>query len=121
MSNPNNTIQLIGRLTADPELRTTTSGKQVCGMRLAVDGLGGKDTAGYIDLSCWNAPGQACARTLTKGWKVAVSGELQISPWERDGRKGLNISIPFATVEFLTAPRATSQDLAPVAEGEPVF
>lgn len=105
MSNPTNTVQLIGRLTADPQLRTTPSQKHVCGMRLAVDGLGGRDTVGYIDISCWNAPGQACARTLTKGWLVAVSGELQITPWERDERKGLNIGIPFANVKFLTAPR----------------
>lgn len=105
MSNPNNHLQLIGRLTGDPELRRLESGKTVCNMRLAVDGMGGREEAGYIDVAVWGNPGEACARTLAKGWLVAASGALQVRVWKTDERSGIDVSIPFAAVRFLTAPK----------------
>lgn len=110
MSNPRNDFRAIGRLTGDPALRTTSSGKDVCNMRIAVDGLGGKDAVGFIDVACWNSPGKACHQHLSSGWTVAVAGDLEIAPWERDGTRGVNVSIPFAKVTFLTAPRAPSSN-----------
>ncbi|WP_354697329.1 Single-stranded DNA-binding protein B [Paraconexibacter sp. AEG42_29] len=117
MSSPANHVQLIGRLTADPNLRTSPSDKAICEMRLAVDGLGGKDTVGYINVSCWNAAGEACARQLTKGWAVAVCGELRIVPWRTEQRSGTDVAIPFASVKFLTAPRTRTEN--PVSDPAP--
>ena len=105
MSNPTNNTTQIGRLTSDPELRELADDKSVCNMRLAVDGLAGRNETGYIDVAVWGKAGGACAKTLTQGWLVAVAGELQVKPWKRDERSGVNVSIPFATVKFLAAPR----------------
>ena len=69
-----NSIQLTGRLTRDPELRATTTGDPVCGLRLAVDGMGRRNDVGYIDVTVYGKPGEACARHLTRGWLVGVSG-----------------------------------------------
>lgn len=118
MSNPSNTVHLIGRLTADPELHHSPTGKPICELRLAVEGLAGETTTGYIAVSCWHAPGEACARILTKGWLIAASGELRVAPWQSTHRRGVDIGIPYATVKFLSAPH-TRPEPEPESESGP--
>jgi Single-strand binding protein family len=69
-------------LTRDPELVQSASGP-VCRLRLAVDGVGRGRETGYSDVSSFCASGEAAARTLARGWLVAVEGRL-----ERAGRVG---------------------------------
>jgi single-strand DNA-binding protein len=106
-----NTVQLIGRLTRDPELRMSQTSDPVCSMRLAVDRMGENGTTGYIDVVVFGRPGQACAEHLSRGWLVGVSGRLRHREWTAgDGghRSGLSV---VGSVEFLAAPR--SPELAP--------
>jgi single-strand DNA-binding protein len=102
-----NTIQLTGRLTQDPELRSLPSGDPVCQLRLAVDGMGrgGRDQVGYINVIAYGKPGEAAARVLSKGWLVAVEGRLQYAQWETDGGNRRHDYEVVGNVEFLTAPR----------------
>lgn len=82
-----NTIALVGRLTRDPELRQTTSGRPVCDLRLAVDGRG-EEPACFVDVICFDAGAEACQRYLTKGRLVAVDGRLVLDEWTNsDGEK----------------------------------
>jgi single-strand DNA-binding protein len=106
-----NQVTLTGRLTRDPELRSTPNGTQVCKLRLAVDGMGtgGRDDAGYVNVTQFGPGGEAAAEVLTKGWLVAVEGRLEHQTWERDGVKREAHGI-IGKVEFLAAPRDTDRD-----------
>lgn len=99
-----NTITVTGRLTRDPELRTT-SHDSICSMRLAVDRMGRGNETGYIDVTAFGASGEAAAKVLTQGWLVAVSGRLEYREWQTtDGAKRSGHSI-IGHVEFLAAPK----------------
>lgn len=84
-----NTVTLIGRLTADPELRSTNGGTPVCTVRLAVNRprKDGKDQgAVFIDVVSFSRQAEAVAEHLAKGRQVAVTGRLEYRQWEgQDG------------------------------------
>ncbi|MGE0001135.1 MAG: single-stranded DNA-binding protein, partial [Fimbriimonadaceae bacterium] len=75
-----NRVILIGRLTRDPELRTTTTGKSVVGFGIAVDRVfkseGGQDVD-FFNVSAWGKTAEFVANYLTKGRLVAVDGRIQ--------------------------------------------
>lgn len=77
-----NAVILIGRLTKDPELRYTQSGKAVCRMRLAVDrgtaGPEGEKQVDFIDIIAWEKLAENCTNHLAKGRLVCVQGRLQV-------------------------------------------
>ena len=103
-----NSVNITGRLTADPELRSLPSGEKVCKLRLAVEGLAPARETGYLNVSCFGSGGQAAARVLSKGWLVAVSGRLAYHAWETDeGSKRHDYEV-VGNVEFLAAPRGNS-------------
>jgi single-strand DNA-binding protein len=74
-----NRVELGGRLVADPELRSTPSGKAVCRLRVATN-----DTreAQFHDVVAWEALAQSAAETLRKGARVSVQGRLQNRSWQ---------------------------------------
>ena len=100
-----NSINLIGRLTTDPELRFTSSSKKVCTMRLATD-QPGQDSSLFIVVVAWEAQAESCAEHLTKGRQVAVTGRLQYRQWEdKDGTRHSKHEIVASQVEFLSKPQ----------------
>jgi single stranded DNA-binding protein len=108
-----NRVAFTGRLTQDPELRSTPNGTSVCRMRLAVDGMGaagrdaaGRDAAGFINVTEFGKPGEASARRLGKGWLVAFDGRLDHQTWEKDGQERETHGV-IGRVEHLAPPRAS--------------
>ncbi len=102
-----NKIFLIGNLTRDPELRTTTSGVSVCTFTIAVNrrfaGQSGERQTDFFRINAWRALGETCQRYLAKGRKVAVVGELQARTYEaKDGSTQLSLDVSADEVEFLT-------------------
>lgn len=100
-----NKIILIGRLTADPELRYTPNGKAVCSFTLAVNrpytGEGGERTADFIEIVVWNKAAENTAQYLVKGRQAAVEGRLQIQSYEKDGQRRWRTQVVAHSVEFL--------------------
>ena len=82
----------------------------MCELTLAVQGMGrgGRDEVGYIDVHSYGDAGAAVARTLSKGWLVAVSGRVQQDRWEQDDQKRSKHLI-VGHVEFLARPRGTAE------------
>lgn len=83
-----NSLNLVGRLTKDPELRDVNVGgedRQVCDMRIAVDSR--RDDPLYLDIATWGREAAACAEHLTKGRQIAFDGELVLRESEKDGNK----------------------------------
>ncbi|MFZ5647393.1 MAG: single-stranded DNA-binding protein [Bacillota bacterium] len=81
-----NKVILIGRLTADPELRFTPAGVAVAKFTLAVNRnfsnkQGDRDTD-FIDVVVWRNLAETCSNYLKKGYLTAVEGRLQIRSYE---------------------------------------
>jgi len=98
-----NTVQLIGRLTADPKADTTPTGKSVCRMRLAVPGFNRDATPVFVDVETWNKLAEACDQHLEKGRRVSVTGRIAHGQWESDGQKRQRHYVVADNVEFLDA------------------
>lgn len=80
-----NKIFIMGRLTRDPELRTTNSGTSVASFSLAVDrnykGADGEKETDFIDCVAWRSTAEFAAKYFTKGRMAVVEERLQIRPW----------------------------------------
>jgi single-strand DNA-binding protein len=101
-----NSVQLIGRLTRDPELRSTSGGKSVGNLRLAVDRRDRDADPVYIDVVCWNGLAETCAQYLAKGRQVGVTGRLDYREWDADdGAHRSKHEIIATDVEFLNRPK----------------
>ena len=75
-----NTVQLIGNLARDPELRYSTGQNQmaICRFTIAVnDGFGEKQKTSFIRIVTFGKQAESCDRYLKKGRKVAVTGKIQ--------------------------------------------
>ena len=102
-----NKIMLIGNLTRDPELRTTTSGVSVCSFTIAVNrrfaSQGGERQTDFFRINAWRGLADTCSRYLAKGRKVAVLGELQARTYQsNDGTTRMSLDVSADEVEFLT-------------------
>lgn len=95
---------LIGRLTKDPELRYTQSGKAVCTFTLAVDrNYGDKKQTDFIEIIVWGKMGENCANYLSKGKLAAVDGQLTTRSYEaKDGHKVKVYEVVADQVRFLS-------------------
>lgn len=98
-----NHIILIGRLTKDPELRFTTTGKAVATFSIAVDRRFSKEKeTDFFNIKVWNKIGESCANYLSKGRLVAVQGSLQNRTYEtQTGEKKYFTEVVASEVEFL--------------------
>ena len=117
-----NRIVMIGRLTRDPELRTTQSGTAVTTFTVACDrdfankATGEKETD-FVPIVTWRGLAETCGKFLSKGKMVAVDGRLQISTYEdSEGAKRTVAEIVADTVQFLTpksegAPASNMHDI----------
>jgi len=102
-----NSVNLVGRLTKDPEL-SERSGTKVCDLRLAVNGRGEKSLL-FIDVATFNKQAEACAKYLEKGSQVAVAGSIRHNEWETDdGQKRSKHSVLAREVQFLDGRPAQS-------------
>lgn len=101
-----NRVVLVGRLTRDPELRTTTSGKQVVGFGLAVDDPWNKEHTNFLNITAWGQTADFVSKYLTKGRLVAVDGRLQQRKYTtQDGQDRNVVEIVADRVQGLDRPR----------------
>ncbi len=100
-----NKVFLIGRLTQDPVVTTTSSGDPVCRFSLAVSRYSkdGENNADFINIVVWRVLAQNCAKYLEKGSQVAVTGSIQTRNYEdREGKKRTSFDVVAESVEFLS-------------------
>lgn len=97
---------LIGNLTKDPEITTTSNGVSVCRFTLAVtrrfaNSEGERDTD-FISIVAWRSLADNCHKFIKKGSKVAVVGNIQSRSYDAtDGTKRYVTEIVAEEVEFL--------------------
>ena len=118
-----NKLTIIGNLTRDPELRTTSSGINVCTFTVAVNrrrsGNSNQPEADFFRVSAWRQLGENCQRYLAKGRKVAVVGPVSVSIYTaNDGTTRASLEVTADDVEFLSS-RNEDAGYAPAAPSQP--
>ena len=98
-----NQVILMGRLTRDPEQRTTTSGRTVVSFSIAVDRQTQDDQADFFDVTAWEKLGELVMQYLSKGRRVLVQGRLRQDSWEdkETGKRRSRIEVVASDVTFL--------------------
>ena len=96
-----NRVILSGRMTANPELKSTTSGKSVCSFVLAVDRASKNDEADFPSIVAWDGTAEFVSRYLTKGRKIIVEGRICTRNYDdRDGKSRKATEIYADHIEF---------------------
>ena len=97
-----NVITVIGRLTKDPEMKTTPTGRTVVNFSLADSGSNDAYVE-YIDCSAWDDLAKCIAQYKKKGDLVFVVGELKKESWKiKDGRKFTKVFVLVNKIKFLS-------------------
>jgi single-strand DNA-binding protein len=113
MSDINKTI-LIGRLTANPELRHTPAGTAITDFNLAVNrtwSQGGekKEEVSFIKCTAWSKPAEAICQYVKKGHRFGVTGYLKQNRWEdKDGNNRSSLEVVVESFQFLQ-PKSESE------------
>lgn len=110
-----NKVILMGNLTRDPEVTTTSGGQSVTKFGLAVnrtwrsaDGSQ-QESVSFIDCVAWGKAGEIIAQYIQKGRPLLVSGHLEQSSWEKDGQKRSKIEVIVEDFNFVDS-RSGSSD-----------
>ena len=105
-----NSCNMIGRMTADPELRRTGDGTPVCTFSLAVRRPRTKDVSDFVDFVAWRQSAEYLSQYGHKGDLVAVSGPLQSRKWtDKNGNNRINWEVQADTVELVSSKKNDSQ------------
>ena len=102
-----NKLTIIGNLTRDPELRTTSAGKEVCTFTVAVNlrktGNNQQPEADFFRVSAWDGLAKSCGQFLAKGRKVAVVGSVSVHTFQtQTGETKAQLEVNASDVEFLS-------------------
>lgn len=96
-----NSVNLTGRLAADPELRQTAAGIPVTSFSLAVDRMGKDKGAIFLDCVAFRGTAEFIARYFRKGSRIGITGHLDASNYEdKNGSRRKRTNVICDTVEF---------------------
>ena len=100
-----NRVVLMGRLVADPELKTTNTGISVTSFRIAVDRsyvkAGAERQADFFDIVAWRSSAEFVCRNFSKGSLIAIDGQLQSRQYQtKDGQNRTAIEVVADNVSF---------------------
>ena len=98
----------IGRLTRDPNVKYTQSGKAYASFTLAIDRRksgDGNQQADFIQCVAWEKTAEVISQYCTKGKKIAVEGRIQTRSYEKDGRKYYVTEVVVQSMEFCDSKR----------------
>lgn len=114
-----NSVQLIGRLTVDPELRHTQSDIATTRFSIAVDRrvkAGEERQADFINIVAWRQTAEFVCKYFSKGQRIALTGRIQTGSYtDRDGNKRYTFEVWAENVEFCES-KAEKQTAQPQPE-----
>ena len=111
-----NIAVIMGRLVADPELRTTPAGHSVCSFRIACDRShvqqGQERQADFIDVVAWQQSAEFVSKYFKKGGLIAVEGRLQTRQYrDKQGSNRTAVEVVANNISFAGAKRQDSQSV----------
>lgn len=109
-----NVVAIMGRLVADPELRTTPAGVNVCRFRIACDRSyvqqGQERQADFIDIVAWRQRAEFVSKYFQKGSLIAIEGSLQTRQYQdKQGSKRTAVEVVANNISFAGAKRQDGQ------------
>ena len=105
-----NSVNLVGRLCADPELRRTNDGTAVCSYSLAVKRPMVKDTTDFPECVSWRQSAEYLSQYGHRGDVVAVSGTLQSRKWtDKEGKQHTSWEVVTTSVELLSSKKKNEE------------
>lgn len=120
-----NHFALVGNLTRAPELHSTQSGTPVLSFGIAVNdsrkNASGQweDVPNFFECSTFGNRATALSDILAKGMKVAITGKLHYSSWEKDGKKHSKVDIIVREIELMQNRKPQQQDYQPQQQEQP--
>jgi single-strand DNA-binding protein len=101
-----NSVNIMGNLTRDPELKSMPSGKNVCRISIANNRVYTKNgervtDVSYFDVDVWGVVADNCVKYLKKGSGIIVEGRLKQDRWEKDGKAQSRVTITANNVHFM--------------------
>ena len=120
-----NVVAIMGRLVADPALRTTQSGTNVCSFRIACDRnfarQGEQRQADFIDIVAWRQQAEFVCKYFQKGSLIAIEGSLQTRQYQdKNGNNRTAIEIVANNVNFAAPKSANAAPMGDAGYGAPV-
>ena len=121
-----NVVVLMGRLVADPQLRQTTTGKNVASFRVACDrgrrDANGQNQADFFDVVAWDRSAEFVCRYFQKGSMIAIDGRLQSRNYQdKSGNNRNSVEVVVSNVSFAgNKEPAQSQNVANSSVSAPV-
>ena len=114
-----NSVNIIGRVCNDVELRYTPSQMAVAKFNIAVDdGYGEKKKTYFIPVTVFGKQAENCEKFVSKGNRIGVTGKIVTGSYEKDGRKIRTTDVVADRVEFLEfAEREQSKEQETVPQG----
>lgn len=113
-----NKVQLVGRLTKDVELKTTSNETAYCNFTLAVDrrfkDANGERQADFINCVAWRQTAEFIYKYFRKGNRIGVCGSIQTRSYEKDGQKVFVTEVLVEEAEFVES--QTKTESAPQVE-----
>lgn len=101
-----NRLNVVGRLTKDPELKYTSSGSAFCNFSIACnrtwkqDGEK-KEKVSFFNCTCWGKQSEVIAEYCKKGHRIGIDGRIEQRSWESDGKKNYTVDIIVDNFQFL--------------------
>lgn len=110
-----NRVVLVGRLTRDPDLRYTASGRAVANFTIAVNrpftNQQGDREADFINCVIWNKPAENLANYMSKGNLIGIDGNLQSRSYDgQDGKRVFVTEVVAGSVQFLESKNKTASN-----------
>ncbi len=120
-----NKVMLIGRLTAKPELKYTSSNIPYCRFSIGINRLPDKNgnvVADFPNIIVWNKQAENVCKYQDKGSQIAVEGQIQTGSYDKDGQKVYTTEIRADRIEFLGSKNSNNSNSTPYDyEPEPVY
>ena len=112
---------LVGRLTRDPELKSTANGTNVCSFSVAVNrrykNAEGNYDADFINCTAWRQTAEFVSKYFTKGRMIGVVGSIQTRNYDdKDGKKVYVTEVAVDEVHFVESKGDNNNNTAPVAD-----
>ena len=108
-----NKVIILGRLTADPEIRYTQAGKAVASLTIAVNRGFGSDSADFINCVAWEKLAEIIGNNLSKGGQVLVEGRMQNRSYENNqGEKRFVTEVVLNNIEFVGSKKTSEPSIA---------
>lgn len=113
-----NNVSLVGRLTRDPEIKTTNSGSSYARFSIAVDRRGKDAGTDFINIVAFGKTSEFIERYFRKGQRIGINGRIQTGSYEgKDGKKVYTFDVIAENVEFVESKSASASATPANADG----